>query len=165
MEEMSPQKTLLQSVCSWETLLPSTWPPCLTLPSIQPSSHEPTLLSAASQPTFHSSIHLSCLLVFSIYFMIYLSVPVLSFGHRVFGCGMLDLRISRQVPPDHSSVNPILLAFLASTHLSIHPSTQPFTYPSYLIRFANWNMLDLCHALGWYKDGRETVPTLKEIVV
>ena len=118
------------------------------LPAIQPSSHQPTLLSAASQPTFHSSIHLSCLLVFSIYFMIYLSVPGIGFGHRIFGCGMLDLRISREVPPNHSSVNPILLAFLSSTNLSIHPSTQPFTYPSYLIIFANWNMLDLCHALG-----------------
>lgn len=117
-------------------------------PSVRPASHQPTLLSAASQPTFHSSIHLSCLLVFSIYFMIFLAVPGLSFGHRIFGCGMLDLRISREVPSNHSSVNPILLSFLASTHLSIHPSTQPFTYPSYLIIFANWNMLDLCHASG-----------------
>ena len=140
-------------------------------PSIPPFINLPFCLQPASQPFIHPSTYpVFYFLMFILWFT--WSYMVLVLAYRIFSCGMADLVpwqgiesrlpelgawslshwIARGVPYNHSSVNPILPPFLAFTLLSIHPSTQPFTYPSYLIIFANWNMLDLCQALGWYKD-------------
>lgn len=135
--------------------------------------HEMKISSAAVWETLLSSIYSSIYIPFFLPFIIHLSrklsthpptlLSIQPFTHlsiHQFYSSFLPLFLS----PIHPFIHPLIhhltihLPFYPPMHLFIHPSVYPFIH----LFLIHWIYARLC---GWYKDDKQMVPTLKELLV